>query len=257
MFLTARQFCEGALRMVGAFAVNDAAARPQDMAVALELLDDLIGEISGVMDCFWLRTATLPIALEADTASYDLKTKLGADWPAQGIEYITGAWLESGSGDRGEIEICARAKIEAQSPQDQSGPPSLIYIDRLVPAPGLRVWPVPADTTWTLQVVAQTLAPTVRGVGPTPRANAGESISTGVPSSWNRYIKFALAADCGEGPVRTLPAQKTAQWRAIAERSRVDLLAFQNREHDTTAPITASMDVLCDTSSLGPETERW
>jgi hypothetical protein len=252
MFLTARQLCEGGLRMVGAYAVNDTAPRPQDMAVALELLDDIITEVSGVMECFWLLTSTLSIPLTADTQSYDIKTVLASDYPGQGIEYIRGAWIESSSGDRGEIELCTRGKFETQSPQDQSGKPTLIHVDRLAPLQTLRVWPVPADTTWTLKIVVQSLSPTVRGVGPIPRGSSGESISTSLPSSWNRWAKFALAADCGSGPVRKLPAAETNNWRVIAEAAKAQLLNFQNREHETTPPITATMDVFCDPQIIGP-----
>jgi hypothetical protein len=251
MFLTARQICEGALRMTGAYAVNDTAPRPQDMGVALELLDDLIGELSGVMECFWLLTSTLTIPLIADTQSYDVRTALGSDYPSQGIEYFRDAWIENTSGERCPIEIGTRAKFESQSPQDSTGIPCLIHIDRLAPIQTLRVWPVPTDATWSLKVVIQALSPTVRGVGPVPKARDGESISTSLPSSWNRWTKFALAADCGSGPVRRLPTSETNNWRVIANAAKNDLLAFQNREHETTPPIVASMDIPYD------PWERW
>jgi hypothetical protein len=252
MFLTARQLCEGALRMTGAYAVNDTAARPQDMAVALELLDDLIGELSGVIECFWLLTSTVSLPLTAGTLSYDLATALGSSYPSQGIEYVRDAWIESSTGDRGEIELCTRHKIETQSPQDQSGKPTLIHVDRLAPLQTLRPWPVPADTSWTLKLVIQALSPTVRGVGPVPKTDAGQSISSSLPSSWNRWAKFALAADCGSGPVRKLPTNETNNWRGIAQVAKGELLTFQNREHETTPPVTASMDVLMDPTSIGP-----
>jgi hypothetical protein len=94
-------------------------------------------------------------------------------------------------------------------------------------------------------MVIQALAPTVQGVGPIPRTNAGQALSAGLPSSWNRWIEYAGAADAGSGPIRKLPDATTNTWRLIAEQARERLLAFQNREHETTPPITGSMDVLC------------
>lgn len=255
MFLTARQICEGALRRIGAYSINDAAARPQDMDVALQLLDDLVGELSGTMECTWLLTSTLSLALEADTASYDLKTKLGTAWPAQGIEYVREAWIEDETGTRGPIEIATRTKFENQSPQDQTGQPCLLHFDRLVPLPTMRVWPVPVDAAWTLKLVIQTLSPTVRGTGPIPKAD--QTITSTLPSSWNRWAIHALAADCGSGPVRALQQARTSEYRAVAAQSKAELMAFQNREHETTPPITGSMDVLRGSDMTANIEDRW
>jgi hypothetical protein len=244
MFRTATQHAEAGLRRIGAYAVNDAAARPQDMAVALQSLDSLIAELSGVVECFWLVTNTLSLPLTANTPSYDVKAALGSDWPSQGIEYLREAWIENDAGNRQPITIVTRTKFESHANMAETGQPCEIHIDRIVPVPSLQPWPIPPDDTWTLKLIFQQLSPTVAGVGPIPRANEGQSISPGLPAAWNRWAEYALAADVGSGPVRKLPDATTNTWRAIAATSKTDLQAFQNQEHETEPPITASMDVL-------------
>lgn len=252
MFRTAKQHAEAGLRRTGACAINDAQARPQDMAVAMQCLDSLVAELAGVVECFWLLTGTLSLPLTAGTPSYDVKAALGTDWPSQGIEYLRQAWIENDAGLRQPIEIVTRAKFETHSDMAATGQPCEIHIDRLVPVPTLQPWPLPADDTWTLKLIFQQLAPTVAGVGPIPKGSEGESISPGLPAAWNRWAEYALAADVGSGPVRKLPDATTNNWRVIAEQSKTALQAFQNEEHETEPPITASMDVLTgDTCSTG------
>ncbi len=248
---TANQLAEDGLRRIGAYAINMAAARPQDLDVALNALDKLVSELAGTNECFWLLTRTLSISLTADTASYDLRTALGADWPSQGIEYVSEAWIEDASGNRYPAEIVTRFKFDAVSDADTSGRPEIIHIDRVVPSPLLRPWPIPADTSWTLKLVIHTSSPTIWTQRPGGKTNAGAAVLSGLPSAWARWAEYALAADIGSGPVRKMPSAETNGWRVIAEQARERLLAFQNREHETTPPITASMDVIGGSDDWG------
>lgn len=253
-FLSARRICEGALRRIGAYAINDSAARPQDLEEALRCLDDLVAELAGTVECFWLLTDTLSLPLTADTASYDLKAALGSAWPGQGIEYLRDAWIENAAGLRSPIELVRRDAFEARANLAESGCPAILHIDRLVPVPTLRPWPIPGADGFTLKLVIQAQSPTVAGSGPIPKPKEGESSDAGAPAAWNRWAKYALAAEIGSGPVRKLPDATTNTWRIVAEDAKRALLAFQNQEHETTAPVTASMDVLAGCEAMD---SRW
>lgn len=242
----ARKIAEAMLRRIGAYAVNDTAARSQDMEVALTCLDTLVAELAGTRERFWLVTDSLSLPLTAGTASYDLETALGSDWPGEGIEYVRQAWLENSTGKRFPLEIATRLKFDSVYDGEQSGQPEMIHVDRLVPSPTLRPWPIPSDGEWTVKLVLQKLSPNIAGVGPIPRPNAGQSLYSGLPASWRRYAEYAGAADIGSGPVRKLPDSTTDKWRVIAAQSKAELEAFQNREHESTPPITASMENISD-----------
>jgi hypothetical protein len=243
---SARKIGEAMLRRIGAYAVNDSAARPQDMEVALQCLDTLVAELAGTRERFWLVTDNLSLALTADETEYDLQTALGSDWPSEGIEYVRSAWLENSTGKRFPIEIATRLKFDSIYNPEESGQPEMIHVDRLVPSPKLRPRPVPSDDEWTLKLVLQKLSPTIAGVGPIPKQTSGQSLYAGLPASWRRWLEYAGAADIGSGPVRKLPNSTIKEYRDEAAKSKMELEAFQNREHETTPPITGSMENFSD-----------
>src|SRR5688572_2562657 len=96
----ARQIVDRGLRLVGAFSINEAAARAEYVEEALWWLDMIQSQLAGTVECFWLKTETLSFDLTAGDGSYVLKTALGADWPSEGIEYVNEAWLEDETGNR-------------------------------------------------------------------------------------------------------------------------------------------------------------
>jgi hypothetical protein len=241
--LRARQVAERALRLIGAYSINETAARAEYVDEALYWLDMIQAELAGTVQCFWLLTETLSFDLTAATVDYDLETLLSGDWPAEGIEYVVNAWLENEVGSRFPLEIKRRRDFENVSTPDLTGTPEWLYIDRTA-TPTVRTYPTLSDTsqTWSVKLVIQKQAPIIAGVGPVPKTDAGESIETGLPAAWNRYAVYALGADIGNGPVRKLPLQSIEDYRQQAAIAMTRMQEFQNREQETTDPITQGMD---------------
>jgi hypothetical protein len=240
----ARQICERALRLVGAYSINETAARAAYMDEALWWLDMAQAQLAGTVECFWLKTETVGFDLTAGASEYELKSALGPDWPTEGIEYVTDAWLEDEAGNRYPLEIMRRQDFESVENAADTGQPAWLHINR-VAEPTVRTYPVLADEsqTWTVKLVIQKQTPIIAGVGPIPKEDAGQSIETSFPAAWSRHLAYTTAADIGNGPVRKLPLQTINDYRGQADRAFAAMEGFSNRERETTPPVTQSMDI--------------
>ena len=237
LLLSAKGVCERALRMVGAFAINDSAAQPEDLLEALHWLDLNMAQLTGAEVMRWLVPSTFTISLDtADQKSYDLSNAIGSAFPTDGLAFPIEAWLQDDSGNRYPLEIVTRQKFEDVSKPAQSGTPEYVYFDRLLDMQ-MQVWPVPSVTTWNVMLVAQSFSPTVASDDPTKKAGGGNT-AHGLRESWQRWAVLQLAADIGDGPVRTVAANKIKSWQAKAEDALQGLKAFDNSEHETSAPVT-------------------
>ena len=241
VLLSAKDVCERALRMVGAFAINDSAAQPEDLLEALHWLDMGLSQLTGTAVIRALVPATLSVPLStADQKSYDLSDALTTNFPSDGVAFPIEAWLQDDSNNRYPLEIVTRQRFEDVSKVTQAGTPDYVYFDRLLNMQ-LSVWPVPSVTTWTVELVAQTFSPDIAENNPVKKAGTG-FVAHGLRQSWQRWAVLQLAADIGDGPVRTVAASKVASWQAKAEEALVALRAFDNTEHETTPPINDSWD---------------
>lgn len=236
---TAKQLCERALRAIGAFPVTESAADGEQLREAMTWLDLIMAETSGIDRVFSLVPATLDIAITNGTQSYDLNTALGTDLPLDRVQFPVDCWVEDDGGNRTPIEIVDRKKFESVPRLDESGRPCRIYIDRLAPAPTLQIFPTPATTDsaeYTLKLIVQTYAPNVApgGVtGTTPSA----SVLTKFRQAWQRWLVLQLSHDLGCGPIFKLPETSLTRFAISAKIAKDHLLAFENREHQTTEPV--------------------
>jgi hypothetical protein len=241
--LAASEICGEALGAIGAFPVTETAPDPQHLRRAMTWLDMLLAEWVGT-DRFFSRIApgTLGMLITNGTQSYDLFAVLGANLPADSIQYIVDVWVEDALGNRTPVDIVDQQRFEDVSKPADTGPPAWIFIDRVEAAPTLRIYPTPAasDTTvYTLKMIVQRFAPNVAPTGVLGTKPSG-SILHGMGQAWQRTLVCQLAHDLGAGPIHKLAEPSLSRFAAMAATSKQRLLAFENRAHDTTPPVCAA-----------------
>ena len=218
--------CERSLRKIGAFSINDSAADPEELHEALFWLDLAVAELAGTERCHWLIPATLTITLSADTASYDLSTAIGSDYPTDGVIFPIEAWLRDDDDNDTPLEIIRRRDYEDISDKADSGSPDRIYIDRLNADQNLFVYPVPSAAGEFIRLVCQSYAANLTCGTP----DQGGNDAHGFSAAWQRWMILQNAADIGSGPVRRLPSSEVNDMRQQAEGARARLMAYSNRE---------------------------
>jgi hypothetical protein len=236
--LTVSEICGRALRAIGSFPLTETAPDGEALREAMSWLDLIMAEFAGAHRLFFLVPDTIPLTIEAGKSAYDLETDLGADLPLDGIQFPAFATLDDGNGNRSPVEIVARDRYELLCRPAQTGTPKIAYVDRL-PSPTLRIYPTPASSdpnTYTLMLVVQRYAP---NVAPTPVSGVQANVNklTGFRQAWQRWLVAQLAHDLGSGPIKKLPEPSLTRFSAMAAQAKSDLLAFENREHETTPPI--------------------
>lgn len=239
--LSSRELCNRVLRKIGAFPITESAADGELVQETLYWLDLALAELPGTARRFWMVSDTVSFPLTSGVQSYDLKEKLGDSWPEEGLEHVVEAWLQNSTGSRLPLEIVRRHDFEAQSKPAASGTPCIVYIDR-VAEPTLQVYPVQATDDWSVYLILQKLGPNVAMTTPTP---GGERLEArlDIPAAWQRWAIFQVSADVGDGPIRKLASSTINEWRGVSRATMAELEAFQNQQHETTPPITASMDI--------------
>jgi len=231
--MTASEVCERALRMIGAYAINDAAARPADLKEALYWLDMMLADLAGKDVLSWLVPATIEIELTEEVGAYDLLTALGTNAP-NGYLYPIEAMLEVSAGNLVPLPIITRRTFDTIVNPDEAGLPTQCHIDRLVTAPQMRLHPIPAadQTDLVVHLTIMTFPNDIATSGVTGRAGQG-NVATGLRQTWNLWACEMLASYTGDGPVRRMPDARISRWRNSAEARMADLMGFENREHET------------------------
>lgn len=235
---TAKTVCERALRKIGAFSINDTAARQEDLLEALYWLDAILAQVSAINRAYWLIQPTVSFSLDNDTASVDLLDALGEDAPDDGIQFPIKAWIEDEDGNRQPLDLVAQQDIENEVDQDQTGVPTKAYIDRLN-RPTMRFFPkLPTTNTtdYTVVIMYQSFSPQIAPETVTAFSGAGNRM-TSLREAWTRWAIFQLSADIGDGPVRTLPSTRIQAWREEANSALEALVAYENRAHTSTDPV--------------------
>jgi hypothetical protein len=245
--LTAAQVCEAALGTIGAYPTTDTGASGEQLRRAMIHLDILLAEEAGATEILFLIPSpeTVLFNLINGTGNYDLIDALGANAPANGVQFPVAAYLQYGSPlRRHPIEIVTRDRFMAARNPNENGPPRLVYIDRL-PDNQLYVFPIPLSSdpnTYTVVLDCQTYAPNVAPAGVTG-TNPQGSVLTQFRQAWNRFLIFQLAHDLGSGPIFYLDENRLNRYGKVASTARTRLEAFENREHDDEPPIGDSYDV--------------
>lgn len=225
---SARELAESALRKIGAFSINDTAADPAELSEALRWLDLSVGELTSTFECWWLIEETISFDLTADTVSYVLYSVAGNAYPSAGIQFVKSAWLRDSSGKDRELRMMSREEYEAIEDKDASGTPSAIYFDRLRNHTERNVFvhPVPTTADYSVRIVVQNYAQDQMGRG----SSGSGRLDHGWPTEWQRFLIYMTAAEVGDGPVRRLPMNEIASYRAIAAGAKAALEPYANRE---------------------------
>ena len=213
--LSAGGVAEQALRLIGAFTANDSAADPAEYEVAISALDMLVAELTGRHKFWWLVPATQTVALTAGKATYSLAALLEPK-----LEFYERAYLVR-SGLDSPLDLVRRSVYDEIADKTQTGTPGMVYVER-ADNPTAYVAPVPGSSGLSLKLVGQRYAPDIaaeRGAAPHL-----------FPASWQRYLSHALAADIGNGPVRTLTKSRRDDFREVAKTAFAGLAAFSSRE---------------------------
>lgn len=236
--IPAKGICELSLAAIGELPVTESSADGEALRRSMEFLDLLLAQLVGTHRMFSRIDATLSMPITNGTQSYNLYTALGDDLPADRIQFVTEAYLETDTGRRFPIEIVRREKFENVPEIAQEGVPTWIYIDRLE-NPTLQLYPTPSDddtTEYTLKLVCQLFAPNVAPGGVTgtqPQASVLHKLG----QAWQRFLVFQLAHDLGSGPITKIAESSLTRFLGIATDAKTELLAFENREQQTTPPI--------------------
>lgn len=219
---TVGKICEMALQKIGAFSINDTAARGRDQAVAIDWLDAVVRHVAGTRRAFWLVPATIPITLTAGSQSYALLDAMGANAPAEGVQFPIEATVTDSTGTEWPVDILDRTEYDAVAKKsDTASKPDVIFIDRLDP-PTLYVHPVLATGgSATLNLIVQRFNRQI-----TDASQAHE-----LRAAWDLFLIHKLASEIGAGPVRRLPDGEVEKMRDSADELLVELEAFENRQH--------------------------
>lgn len=243
LVLTASHICARALRAIGEFPVTETAPAGEAVREAMHWLDLILAQEVGTGRIFSRIPATLSMTITNGTQSYDLYTTLGASLPTDRIQFVTAAYVQDDLGNRQNVEIVNRRKFEEVSVPAETGPIKWIYIDRLA-TPTLQIFPTPATTdprTYTLKLVVQKYAPNVAPGGVTGTQPSASTLHE-FGQAWQRWMVCQLAHDLGSGPVRKIPEDRLNRFAKMAAEAKTLLLAFENREHETSDPVCEAPD---------------
>lgn len=221
-----RQFCELALRKIGAFAIADSGARAREVEVARHWLEMIVGHQAAKKRTWWLVPGTATLTLREGVASYDLTDEIGIAQAPQGVEFVVSAHLyDTDTGDLiHEISLLPRTDWEDITQRSREGEPEVAYINR-EQRPTMLVSPVPNGVrNIEARIVFQSYAANFISAALTDRTTLG------IRSSWNLWLVAALAAAIGNGPVRKLPADEVKDMRREADRLLAELEAYE--DHD-------------------------
>lgn len=228
--LTAAKIAEGALQRIGAFASHDEAPDPDELEIALGKLDLIVGELAGVMTCYWLVPDEFVMPLVAGQSDYNLLTALGSDYPDEGLQFPLSAYLQypptvpPSTTRRVPIEIVRRRTFLAHDQLDQGGYPEEIYIDRLDP-PTLRTFRTINLPGYAIVLHYQTYA--------ADQTASEGAHKHGLPAAWQRWAEIATACDIGDGPVRRIKPDALGRLKQEREMALIRLRSFNNREKST------------------------
>lgn len=232
--LTIRQVCERALRKIGAYAINDEGASAEEMTVAQEWLDLVVGHVTGRQRTWWLVPETVTISLTAGQTSYALGS---TTLPGVDVQHAISVRARKLIDGRMEpIEISRREEWDARDTTQGAGEPQMVYVSREAPQPTLFIHPAPPDPlTHDLALTYQRFSTDMKAA----------SVNTPLPDlrpTWNLYLITALAYELGNGPVRKLPGDEVKEMKDAAAVLLADLEAYDNHEQANEPRRTAFND---------------
>lgn len=243
--LDANEICSRSLRMVGEHPTSETAPAGEQLREAMFWLDLLMATNAGVREVFHLQPRTATLTLVPGQKDYSLQTIMGSAFPADGFSFPTDANLRWPGGNVLPLPIVKKQQYSAIGRPDDTGVPRLLYLDRLPTASRLLTWPtLPATETQTYQILLdfQQSSPDLSPAG-VSGARPNGTVVTGLRNAWQEWIILKLAIRLGSGPINKQPITQISLWEKQAAEIKVELDAFENRQHETTPPICASYGI--------------
>ena len=217
LVLTASGVAEQALRRIGAYSTYDTGPDSEDMGVALEQLDLVIGHLSGTSRPEWLVETEQTVQMVAGQRIYPLTGAI-----TKPLQHIHSARYILPDGTVEPFELVRRDAYLDTEHRTDPGRPTSGHIERR-DAPRLFVFPIPEAT----ELGKVELVGTLYGAD---IAQARGKTAHGLPVSWQLWLTYELAYHIGTGPVRRLQQGTSEAIRRDANDMRRQLDAFQNRE---------------------------
>lgn len=217
LVLTASGIAEQALRRIGAYSTYDTGPDAEDMGVALEQLDLVIGHLSGTSRPEWLVETELTVQMVAGQRVYTLAGTI-----AKPLQHFHSARYILPDGTVAPLTLVRRDAYLDNEERTDPGRPEIAHIERR-DSPRLFVHPVPeADELGKVELVGTLYgADIAQARGRTPH---------GLPVSWQLWLIYELAYHCGTGPIRRLPQGTADAIKRDAAMLRRELDGYQNRE---------------------------
>lgn len=206
---------ELALRKIGAIRSYATGGAGPHLALGLEQLDLIIGEITGTERLWWLVPHEIPVTLIAEQDEIDLSGVLDPD-----VMHVMSAKLRMSGQDDAPINLLIRSdwdKIEDRA--TKRGKPTDLYIER---SPGSLAYPYPiAAEGGQIILSAQRMSPTIDS------ADSDHQFTT----AWQNYLVTRLAIALGDGIVEQLPEQRLSRWINSLPAIFVRLRTFSNSQN--------------------------
>ncbi len=110
----AKLIAEEALRKIGAYAITDPGADPEQVRVMLNWLDLIMAHVGGTNQLWWLvPTAPILINLALNQQAYPLPGSISGNAPGGGYQFPLEAWLDHGDGNVTPLHILRRDQWDA------------------------------------------------------------------------------------------------------------------------------------------------
>lgn len=235
---TCKEIAERALRLIGAYSINDEAAADNDLYETLYWLDMLAANEAGTRRALWLVKDEQEVTLVEDDGDYNLPVELNASLP-EGVQFPIAAMLDQ-DGVRTPLRIVTHREFRRLSIPATTGTPVMVFIDRLN-GPTMHVYPIPDENVdgQTIVLVVQSFAKSMKPKGVTAQTFNAEQ-QAGFRPAWNLWAVFRLASMIGNGAVRAIPADRIREYRVEATLLELRLEGFENDEHSDDPPYTTA-----------------
>lgn len=243
--LSSNDLCGRALRMVGEFPTDQTAPDGEQLREALFWLDLIMASNAGLREVFHLQPATVAITLVPGQKDYSLSASMAGFFPRDGFSFPTHCEMLWPGQHAIPIPIVSKKRFSEIGRPDEIGVPRMIYIDRLPTDQRLLTWPTLSATetqVYKLMLDFQKSSPDLSPSG-VSGARPNDTTITGLRTAWQQWVIMKLAIALGSGAINKQQASTIALWEKQAAEIKVELDAFENREHTTTIPVCESYGI--------------
>lgn len=211
------------LRYVSVVSPYDIDAPAAEFDIALQNMNMILAE-QGAANTKWYNVPTdQEVLLKPAQALYDLEFELSTKTK---LMMVIDAHLKDNTTKAlSPLKLLRRSEFSNSYEEGKTGHPDAIYIDKLTEK---TMWVMPMLPTGS----TQSLSVVLTGIGyPVDVAEADGKADLGYPDAYARYFALLNAVDIGQGPVVTLSPSRIDRLAAMADRAKISLEAFTNREN--------------------------